>query len=78
MKTTKQNRFIKASEWSKYHSWPPIGGLRHLILHAETNGFKICITRVGRSVLIDETAFFKWLKGTKHGTKNDNSKIVAD
>ena len=25
-------RLIPVKDWAKYHLWPPIGGLRHLIL----------------------------------------------
>ena len=37
----------------------PVGGLRHLIFHAETNGFKSAFKRVGRRILVDEAAFFE-------------------
>lgn len=52
---------IPVKEWPKLHAWPPIGGLRHLIFHAKTNGFDKVIRRVGRRVLIDEQAFFAWV-----------------
>lgn len=51
-------RLIPVPEWDKHHSWPPIGGLRHLIFHADTNGFATAFKRVGRRVLIDEREFF--------------------
>lgn len=54
---------IPASDWNKHHAWPPIGGLRHLIFHAASNGFDHVIRRVGRRVLIDEAAFFAWVDG---------------
>lgn len=38
------------------------GGVRHLIFHAESNGFSRCIRRIGRRVYIDEGAFFEWLE----------------
>lgn len=53
-------KLIPAADWDKYHPWPPIGGLRHLIFFAESNGFNKVIRRIGRRVLIDEAAFFKW------------------
>ncbi len=53
--------YLTVSDWVKKHSWPPLGGLRHLIFYAETNGFKNVIRRCGRHVLINETAFFQWL-----------------
>lgn len=55
-------RLIPVPDWLQYHAWPPIGGLRHLIFHASTNGFDQVIRRVGRRVLIDEAAFFEWVE----------------
>lgn len=57
-------RFIPVSKWPDYHSWPPIGGLRHLIFNAKVNGFNACIVRAGRRVLIDEQSFLNWLEMT--------------
>ena len=54
------NRLIPANKWNERHPWPPIGGMRHLIFFAETNGFNKVIRRIGRRVLIDECAFFEW------------------
>ena len=54
-------RLIPVTKWSDHHEWPPLGGLRHLIFHAETNGFSAVIRRCGRRVLIDEQAFFAWM-----------------
>lgn len=61
-------KLIPASEWNKHHSWPPPGGLRHLIFHEKTNGFHTCVKRVGRRVLIDEKNFFKWVE-SQNGEK---------
>lgn len=52
-------RLIPVSKWNQFHHWPPKGGLRHLIFHADTNGFKPAFKRVGRRVLIDEKKFFE-------------------
>jgi hypothetical protein len=41
-------RLIPVTNWSEHHPWPPLGGLRHLIFHADTNGFHVVIRRVGR------------------------------
>lgn len=54
-------RLIPVTDWSAYHPWPPVGGLRHLIFHADNNGFDQVLRRVGRRVLIDEAAFFNWV-----------------
>lgn len=62
--TEKENspktRFFTVAKWP--HPWPPPGGIRHLIFHAKTNGFNQVIKRVGRTVLIDEAAFFLWVE----------------
>ncbi len=50
-------RLIPVTQWNKHHVWPPIGGLRHLIFHRNSNGFSHCLRKVGRKVLIDETRF---------------------
>jgi len=63
----KSTRFIPATEWKNYHPWPAIGGLRHLIFNAKTNGFNKVIVRAGRRVLIDEKAFFAWLDENRDG-----------
>ena len=59
--SNESTRLIPANDWPQHHAWPPIGGLRHLIFHAKTNGFNTVICRVGRRVLIDERAFFGWV-----------------
>ena len=64
-----QRRFIPLTEWPKHHSWPPVGGLRHLVFYAEQNGFDKVIRRAGRRVLIDEQAFFEWLDNQNGGAK---------
>jgi hypothetical protein len=56
-------RLIPATRWNDHHMWPPIGGLRHLIFHEKQNGFSACVVRVGSRVLIDEEAFFGWVRG---------------
>ena len=60
MKTQSRGQLIPATSWNEHHPWPPIGGLRHLIFFANTNGFNKVIRRIGRRVLIDEAAFFDW------------------
>ena len=50
----RSTRFIPLVDWPKHHSWPPLGGLRHLVFNAKGNGFDRVIRRVGRRILIDE------------------------
>lgn len=68
-----ETRLIPVNHWNRHHVWPPVGGLRHLIFHAKRNGFDEVIRRVGRRVLINETAFFRWVeqggKGAIHGNQ---------
>jgi hypothetical protein len=52
------SRIIPVTEWHKYYCWPPLGGLRHLIFNAKTNGFDSAFKRVGRRILVDETEFW--------------------
>jgi len=70
--TTSQNnqnatRLIPIPEWNKHHSWPPPGGLRHLVFHQKTNGFASAFKRVGRRVLIDEAEFFACVNKQNQG-----------
>jgi hypothetical protein len=51
--------YLTVSQWGDHFSWPPKGGLRHLIFNAERNGFKRAIKRVGRRVLIDTQKFWE-------------------
>lgn len=62
-----RTRLIPVTEWSEHHTWPPIGGLRHLIFNAKSNGFDAVIRRVGRRVLVDEAAFFRWVDQQDQG-----------
>ena len=62
-------RFIPVTDWNKFHPWPPLGGLRHLVFHAASNGFNSAVRRCGRRVLIDEAAFFAWVE--QRGGRNE-------
>jgi hypothetical protein len=64
---TQETRLIPVPKWNDYHPWPPAGGLRHLIFNAETNGFKSAFKRVNRSVLVDETEFFRCVERKNGG-----------
>lgn len=61
-----ETRYIPVTKWSEYHPWPALGGLRHLIFNAKTTGFDKVIVRAGRRILIDEKAFFEWMKSKKN------------
>ncbi len=66
------HRLIPVTNWDKYHEWPTTGGLRHLIAHVARNGFEQCLVRVGKRILIDETAFFEWCRHNKNKGDNNN------
>lgn len=57
-----KTRLIPVTQWNEHHAWPPLGGIRHLVFHENTNGFSKCIRRIGRRVLIDEAKFFEWVE----------------
>ncbi|MFP4387187.1 MAG: hypothetical protein ACLFP8_07230 [Alphaproteobacteria bacterium] len=57
-----ERTLLTVRQFSQKHPAFPEGGLRHKIFYADDkNGFARCIRRMGRKVLIDETAFFQWL-----------------
>ena len=60
MNDENRTRLIPVPDWNKHHPWPSQAGLRHLIFHADCNGFDDVIRRIGRRVLVDERKFFSW------------------
>lgn len=62
-------RYIPVTNWEKYHEWPRLGGMRHLIFNRHKNGldqFDV-IKKIGKRVLIDEVAFFDWVANQGKG-----------
>jgi len=55
---------ITVSDWSKHHSWPTVRGMRNYLAKREQNGMMQAgvVRRVGRRILIDEAAFFRWVE----------------
>jgi len=43
----------------EHKSFASNGGIRHLIFHSKSNGFRTAFKRIGSRVLIDENEFFK-------------------
>lgn len=62
-------RFIPLTMWNKYYDFPPLGGLRHLVFFEKENGFDKVVIRVGSRVILDESAYFEWLRSQKKGVK---------
>ena len=66
-----ETKLIPVTEWNHFHIWPTTQALRYYIFNAELNGFDKVIKRVGRRLLIDEAAFFKWVEErNKHNERN--------
>lgn len=65
--TTPDRRLIPLVDWPKYHPYPPIGGLRHLVFFERQNGFHKVVRRIGSRVLIDEQAYFAWVDEQNKG-----------
>lgn len=61
-KKKKRNRLIPVTAWEYFYPWPSTSGLRHLIFHADKNGFDKVLRHVGRRVLIHEREFFRWVE----------------
>jgi len=66
----KKERYLTCAQWCREHSWPPMGGLRHLIFNAEKNGFKKVIVRVGRRVLLSEKKFLEFIEEKNQESRN--------
>ena len=55
-----QNRFIPLIKWP--HDWPTLGALRHLAKNRHKRGLDKVFIKVGKRVVINEQAFFEWIK----------------
>jgi hypothetical protein len=71
MTNEEETRFIPLTDWPKYHPWPPLGGLRHLVFHAKKNGFEEVICKASGRILINEKSFFRWLNKYNTRSKGD-------
>lgn len=69
-----QRSLMTVRQFAQRHPAFPEGGLRYSIFHAKTNGFEECIRRIGRKILIDESAFFRWVDSQDR----DGSKVVEN
>lgn len=53
-------RLIPVSRFNQFHPDPSVAALRWLIF-SDKDGFRRCVVRRGRRVLIDEQEYFRWL-----------------
>ena len=58
---------LTVRQWATEYKWPSEAALRNYVFHAKQNGFDAVVRRVGRRVLIDETAFFAWVEAQNGG-----------
>ena len=56
-----KDRLVLATQWNDHHTWPPIGGLRHLIFNAKKKNFTKCVVRKSGRVFISEKHFYEWM-----------------
>lgn len=68
----KHTQLLTVNQFVEKHQFATFGGLRHLIFYADTNGFSKVIKRIGRRILLDESAFFEWIE------ENNKNKEVGD
>lgn len=57
-----KTKFIPVTKWNEYHEWPSLPAFRNLIYNKDENGLFTAIKKVGKRILIDEAAFFEWVK----------------
>ncbi|MBD9356812.1 hypothetical protein [Methylomonas albis] len=59
-----ESPYLTVELFNKKHPAFPVGTLRHYIFYQESNGLKKAgaIFKMGRKVLIKESAFFDWLE----------------
>lgn len=64
--TPTATRLIPAAKWDQFHPWPSVGALRFHVYNAPSNGMAEhgVVKRIGKRVLIDEAAFFRWIDAT--------------
>lgn len=71
------HRLIPLTQWNEFHVWPTIPNLRYYVQNQDTNGMREqgVVKRVGKRVLIDEPAFFRWVEA-QQGEKPANGAQV--
>ena len=56
------SQYLNCTQLCEKYTWLPMGGLRHLIFHADSNGFHKVIRRVGRRILLREDEFLRFIE----------------
>lgn len=58
-------KFLTPKQMANEYGCYSTQGYRYLIRNADKNGFKCCMRRVGRKILINTEEFEKWIEGHK-------------
>lgn len=61
MNTENLSNLRTVQQFAAENPWVSERGLRNLIFRGEENGFRCCIRRVGRKILIDPEAVAEWI-----------------
>lgn len=69
---TQQTRYIPIKDWAKYYDYPSPKSWRQIIFRNRFNIVEKVIKRFGGRILIDESAYFKFIAelNQKDGVKN--------
>lgn len=65
-------RYIPLQDWDKHHLYPDLKQFRRLLFDAEENGLDKVVFKVRGLILVDEAAFFEWVRS--HPYKNTRKK----
>lgn len=74
---TSGQQIFSVSQFLQRHQYLTNGGLRHLIFHADSNGFACVLRRIGRRVYISEPDFMAWLNASQLCKQSDAAKMEA-
>lgn len=70
--------FLTVAQFCKRHPAFTVGGMRHLLFFNPEGMREACIVRFGRRVLVDEVAFFAWLRANRERTNLFPHKAPAE
>jgi hypothetical protein len=59
------SRVIPITKWKDYHPWPSEGSIRYMFFQNKY-GFRECVVKCGRRILLNEAKFYVWMQ--RHGT----------
>lgn len=70
----RKDRFIELTKWNAYHDWPTVKGLRRMREFQEEKNCQSVFKKVNGRVLVDENAFFEWVKSTDtYGVRHEQT-----